>query len=424
MNVKLLLIFTFVFSLCGQAKAEDINDWIVEQLRASLNLRHVDYDKMYAKAMDNHDKVERMLFALAMVDYCDAYALDSLMVTLIDTLLVKGTDSELDGNAAYLLSKKYWMMILQNRYDEIERMACYIDLRWKEDSAWMKRSAHWHRMAEAGKDILPVSIRREKSVVRLAPDNLQGHMCINVDVNQHKDARFMVDTGELSSTILSRKFANQIGARMLPDSTLVSTADDPNIIGSMQLGVVDSLRIDGIVFYNLPIKVSDLAVGQKCDGIIGAPDLIRLGYMELSYDSIVFRFPPPAHERVANFVMNAGDKGDRSISLPYVIDGHKGTFLLDTGANTFMLPPQYAARKEGFFIEIGGQKIWTEGVFEPHDYVPFEDSRSFLGRPILKSFERLCFNFRDAHVDYIRKPNLEYTEYYWGDDTVIINSIE
>lgn len=424
MNSKPLLAFALAIFLSGQIKAEDINDWLAKQLRASLELRYVDYDQMWARAMDNRDNVGRTLFALTIVDYCDAYALDSLMVTLIDTLLVKGTDSELDGNAAYLLSKKYRMMILQNRYDEIERMACYIDQRWKEDSAWMKRSAHWHRMAEAGKDILPVSIRREKSVVRLAPDNLQGHMCINVDVNQHKDARFMVDTGELSSTILSRKFANQTGIHLLPDSTLVSTADNPDSIGCMQHGVVDSLRIDGITFYNLPVKVSDLVVGQDFDGIIGAPDLIRLEYMELSYDSIVFRYPPPAHEEGANFVMNAGFRGDRSISLPYVIDGHKGTFLLDTGANTFMLPPQYAARKEGFFIEIGGQKIWTEGVFEPHDYVPFEDSRSFLGRPILKSFERLCFNFRDAHVDYIRKPNLEYTEYYWGDDTVLINSIE
>ena len=425
MNAKQLLIFAFAFCLSEQTKAEDINDWLAKQLRASLELRYVDYDQMWAKAMDNRDNVGRTLFALTIVDYCDAYALDSLMLSLIDTLLVRGTDSELkDGNAAYLLDKKYRMMILQNKYDEIERMACYVDRRWGEDSTMMRRADQWHRMAEAGKDIPPVSIRREKNVVRLAPDNLHGHMCINADVNRQRNACFMVDTGELSSTILSRRLANQAGIHLLPDSTMVSTADNPDSIGSMQHGVVDSLRIDGITFYNLPVKVSDLVVGQDFDGIIGAPDLIRLEYMELSYDSIVFRYPPPAHEEGANFVMNAGVRGDRSISLPYVIDGYNGTFILDTGANCLMFPPQFTNREEGFFVGIGGTKNWMEGKFEPHDYVPFSDSRSYLGRPILKSFERLCFNFRDAHVDYVRKPDVRQIEYKWDEDTVIINYVE
>ena len=414
-STKLILALTLLFTFAGQTKAEDVNDWITQQLRYSLDLRFVDYDEMYNKAMNN-EKIDRLLYFLTLIDFCDAYGVDSLAVALIDTVLVKGSDEELkDGNAAYLLRKKYFKMLLQNRYDEIERMACYIEGRWLNNSTLMGWASHWHLMAKAGKDIKPVSIRREKNVVRLAPKNLNGHMCIKVDVNQFKDARFIIDTGLLSSTTISRKLAKKIGVRLLPDSVMVSTADDTNIQYYMYHGIVDSLKIDGITFYNLPVKVSDEVVGKSCDGMIGAPDLIRLEYMELSYDSIVFRYPVPENTGEANLVMNAGERGDRSITLPYTIDGHKGSFILDTGTDSFMLPPQYAERKEAFLVEIGGMNIWMEGKFEPHDYVPHMDSRSWLGRPILKSFERLCFNFRDAHVDYILKPDINHTEYHYDE---------
>ncbi len=413
-STKIFLSLILLFTFGGQTKAEDVNDWILEQLNGSINFRHVNYEEMYTKIMDNSAKIARILSAMTFAEYCNAYALDSNTVNIIDIILEKYTDEELKGNnVSYLLDKKYYLMVMQNRYDEIERMACYIDSRWQRDPVMAKKAACWHQVAKEGKGIRPVSIRREKNVVRLAPKNLNGHMCIKVDVNQFKDARFIVDTGLLSSTTISRKLAKKIGARLLPDSVMVSTADDTNIQYYMYHGIVDSLKIDGITFYNLPIKVSDEVVGKSCDGMMGAPDLIRLEYMELSYDSIVFRYPVPENTGEANLVMNAGERGDRSITLPYTIDGHKGSFILDTGTDFFMLPPQYAERKEAFLVEIDGMNIWMDGKFEPHDYVPHMDSRSWLGRPILKSFERLCFNFRDAHVDYILKPDVNHTEYHY-----------
>ena len=412
-STKQILALTLLFTFAGQTKAEDVNDWITQQLRHSLDLRFVDYDEMYNKAMNN-EKIDRLLYFLTLIDFCDAYGVDSLAVALIDTVLVKGSDEELkDGNAAYLLRKKYHKMLLQNRYDEIERMACYIESRWRNNSTLMGWASHWHMMAKAGKDIKPVSIRREKNVVRLAPDTSNGYMMINAVVNQKKDARFMIDTGMMSSTILSRKLANQINVHMLPDSVFFNNAINLDATYSRQLGIVDSLHIEGITFYNLPVWVYDEVKEYECDGIIGSPDLTRLEYMELSPDSIIFRYPVPEGDKTPNFTMGAGIKGERCICLPYIIDGHKSSFILDTGSDSFMFPPQYTGRKEGFFMEIGKMKVWVEGKFKPHDFASHKDSHGILGRPILKSFERLCFNFRDAHVDYILKPDINHTEYHY-----------
>ena len=60
-STKLILALTLLFTFAGQTKAEDVNDWITQQLRYSLDLRFVDYDEMYNKAMNN-EKIDRLLY--------------------------------------------------------------------------------------------------------------------------------------------------------------------------------------------------------------------------------------------------------------------------------------------------------------------------------------------------------------------------
>ena len=109
--------------------------------------------------------------------------------------------------------------------------------------------------------------------------------------------------------------------------------------------------------------------------------------------------------------MNTGSKGERCICLPCNLDGHESSLILDTGSNAFLLPKQYANRKEGFFAEVGGMKMWLEAGMYAHGFVSYPDSRGLWGLPLLWSFERLCFNFRNTHVDYVKKKDVEYTEY-------------
>ena len=345
----------FFCIVCGQIHAQDQNDWLQAQLNASADLRHVDYEEMYVKALQKDMGIDPLIKCLVIIDYCRAYGMDSLAIKMADFVLEKANNQQLEkGIAAYLLDLKYRLALLQNRYDEIEQMACYLDRRWQEDYKLMERASHWHRLAKEGKEIRPVSILRSKNTVSLA---------------------------------------------------------FPDVVYSMQLGVVDSLRIDGIKLCNLPVWVSDETNEYDCVGFIGTPDLFRLGYMELSCDSIVFRYPLPEQKAEANFTMNAGKRGERCICLPCTLDGHDSSFVLDTGSNSFLLPRQYAEHKKGFFAEVGGVRMWLEAGMYAHGFIPFSDSRGFWGQPLLWSFERLCINFRDAHVDYIKKKDVKFTEY-------------
>ncbi len=403
----------FFCIVCGQIHAQDQNDWLQAQLNASADLRHVDYEEMYVKALQKDMGIDPLIKCLVIIDYCRAYGMDSLAIKMADFVLEKANNQQLEkGIAAYLLDLKYRLALLQNRYDEIEQMACYLDRRWQEDYKLMERASHWHRLAKEGKEIRPVSILRSKNTVSLAFEkDSAGHICFDANVNQVKNRRFILDTGMMSSTILFRKYARQIAVRLLPDSIKAISATYPDVVYSMQLGVVDSLRIDGIKLCNLPVWVSDETNEYDCVGFIGTPDLFRLGYMELSCDSIVFRYPLPEQKAEANFTMNAGKRGERCICLPCTLDGHDSSFVLDTGSNSFLLPRQYAEHKKGFFAEVGGVRMWLEAGMYAHGFIPFSDSRGFWGQPLLWSFERLCINFRDAHVDYIKKKDVKFTEY-------------
>lgn len=412
-QVSWKFIWMCLLFVCGQTNAQNVNDWLQAQLNASADLRHVDYDEMYAKAMQKGKDVDPLLRCLVVTDYCRAYGLDSLAIVMADFVLDNATNQQIEkGIAAYLLDLKYRLALLQNRYDEIERMACYVDRRWQEHPKMTEKASHWHRLATAAKDVGPVSIQRSKNTVSLSfeRDSVK-HICIRADVNQTKNQRFIIDTGMMSSTILFRKYACQMGVRLLPDSVKGSSATKPDIVYNMQLGIIDSLRIDGIKFCNLPVWVSDEKEEYDCVGFIGTPDLFRLEYMELSHENIVFRYPLPKKNEEANFTMNAGFRGERCICLPCTLDGHKSSLILDTGSNIFLLPQQYAERTEGFFAEIGGMKMWLEAGMYAHYFVPHADSRGFWGQPLLGAFERLCFNFRDAHVDYIKKKDVKFTEY-------------
>ncbi len=410
---KTILSFILAIVATLTATAQDINAWLQEQLNASADLRHVDYDEMYEKALQKGKGVDPLIRSLVVIDYCRAYGLDSLAIEMADFLLEKASNEQMErGIAAYLLDMKYRLALLQNRYDEIQRMASYINRRWRSNQKLMHRAGRWHRLAEEGKDVAPVRIVRSKDIVSLPFDrDSVGHVCVYGNVNKTEKQRFIIDTGMMSSTILFRKYVQKMGVRLLPDSIRASSATHPDVVYSMQLGIIDSLRIDGIKFCNLPVWVSDEAEEYDCVGFIGSPDLVRLEYMELSRDSLVFRYPLPKKKGEANFTMNPGARGERCICLPCTIDGHKSSLVLDTGSNSFLLPQQYAERTTGFFVEVGGMKMWLEAGMETHGFVPHTDSRGFWGQPLLWSFERLCFNFRDAHVDYVKKKDVEYTEY-------------
>ena len=355
--MKQTLIILLLFScICTHTCAQDMNDWLLEQIMASSELRHVNYQDMYDKAFQEGSKVNPLVKALVVIDYCRAYGLDSLTTKMIDYVLGTEKSQLLDKSVAtYLFDTKFKLMLLQNRYDEIERMASIIDLHWNGNPQLEDWAVRWHQLANKGRYIAPVSIRRERDTVGIAFNkDIHGFMRVDADINQSKKRHLIIDTGLLTSSMLYRDFAEQAGVRLLPFSTTGSSASHPE----------DVFSVRSISSSYLP--------------------------------------PLPTDHAEANFTMNAGSKGERCICLPCTIDGEKSSFILDTGSNTFLLPAQYLQQTKEIPVGIGEKEFMMTGSM-CHAFVAKADSKGFWGRPLLNMFERLCFNFRDAHVEYVDK---------------------
>ena len=212
-----------------------MNDWLLEQIMASSELRHVNYQDMYDKAFQEGSKVNPLVKALVVIDYCRAYGLDSLTTKMIDYVLGTEKSQLLDKSVAtYLFDTKFKLMLLQNRYDEIERMASIIDLHWNGNPQLEDWAVRWHQLANKGRYIAPVSIRRERDTVGIAFNkDIHGFMRVYADINQSKKRHLIIDTGLLTSSMLYRDFAEQAGVRLLPFSTTGSSASHPEDVFSL-----------------------------------------------------------------------------------------------------------------------------------------------------------------------------------------------
>ena len=413
-----ILVLTCVLIFSPSIQAQDINDWFQEQLIASSELRHVDFDYNYKIALfakkKHKKKMDPLLRSLVILDCERAWGYDSLTVSVIDQILMKTPKFRLDqGLALSLFYLKYKCLFLHNKYHEIEQMTDYMEQHFAENEKLRLQAGHWRRIAQAGRGVGPVEIHRSKEVVGvgLSHDSLD-HLYIEANLNQAKNRRLIVDTGLMSSSVLFKDFAEQIGVRMLPDSTHATSATHPDVRYTMQLGILDSLRINGILIKNLPVWVSDEKNEYDCDGFIGTPDLARLEYMEFTRDSLVFRYPIPEPRSKTQFTMNAGANGDRCICIPYKINGRNSSFLLDTGTNGFILPQQYVSMNN-VFVEIGGMQIGVGNqMMSAHGFLPYQDSCGFIGTPLLYAFERLCLNFRECNVEFVKKEDGNFIGLY------------
>ena len=78
---KIILSFILAIVATLTATAQDINAWLQEQLNASADLRHVDYDEMYEKALQ-----KGICRKLQDLDYFKSFRLDPFTVDWNDEI--------------------------------------------------------------------------------------------------------------------------------------------------------------------------------------------------------------------------------------------------------------------------------------------------------------------------------------------------
>ena len=82
--IRRFLWVCFFCIVCGQTHAQDQNAWLQAQLNASADLRHVDYEEMYVKALQKDMGIDPLIKCLVIIDYCRAYGMDSLAIKMAD----------------------------------------------------------------------------------------------------------------------------------------------------------------------------------------------------------------------------------------------------------------------------------------------------------------------------------------------------
>ena len=388
--------------------AQDVNDYLFDRLIASWQCRQVDYEEMIDVVLNKKDSLDSYLRGLALVEILRSEGDDSMTIKMIDKLFELYDDSRIAGMREYLLDTKVRLLIHENNYDEIGKTANYVAERWPDNAEMQQWATRYKKLAEAAKDIRPVIIKWEKNESRLAAnknltyqnDNLP-FMTFHAKFNGVESNKLMMDTGLMTNMNITKSFADKIGVRLLPDSIQMRSANQYEKVFNMQLGILDSFQLGNIIIYNLPIYVSDEDEQYGNIGVLGTPDLARFGYIELTEDSLIVK-KQSHHEGVEpNFTMNPGTTGTKCICLPCICQGRPSRFILDTGSNSFLIPE--GDKTSEIIAQVGGQNLEIVAGLYSHPLVEKHDAIGYWGLPILWALDRICLDFKHAHVDFIRK---------------------
>ena len=412
--MKKIAFCLFLFLNTTMMLAQDLNEYLLDRLTASWQCRQVDYEDMTNVVLNNKDNLDSYLRGLAFVEIMRSEGNDSMTIKMIDKLFELYNDSRIAGMRDYLLDTKKRLLLLDNRYNEISEMANYVGKRWPDDADMQQWVIRHKRLADAAKDIKPVILKWGKNESRLAANkNLTYQndslpfMTFNAKFNGVETDKLFMDTGLMTSMNIMRSFADKIGVRLLPDSLQMRSANRYGKVFNLQLGILDSLQLGNVIIYNLPVYISDEEDQYGNIGVIGAPDLARFGYVELTADSLILKKQSGYEEKESNFTMNPGIKGTKCICLPCICQGRTSKFILDTGSNSFLIPE--GDNTAEIVAQVGEQNLEIAAGMYSHPLVEEHDAIGFWGIPILWALDRICLDFKHTHVDFIRRKGVSNT---------------
>ncbi|MEW6620015.1 MAG: aspartyl protease family protein [bacterium] len=165
----------------------------------------------------------------------------------------------------------------------------------------------------------------------------KGIPIVKGSINGSKELSFIVDTGA-QMTVLSSEMANKLKIKPLVSGSKGAGAGGEF---SVDLGVIDSLRLGDVIVRNVPVTIIDskeltfklfgLLTIFKIDGVIGLP---LLKQFDVTFDykgkRLILDIPQKTEEP-SSFEGNFYLVRDK-IMLPVGINGIEGfTFMLDTG---------------------------------------------------------------------------------------------
>ena len=148
--------------------AQSLNDYLFDRLTASWQCRQVDYEEMIDVVLEKKDSLDSYLRGLAFVEIMRSEGNDSMTIKMIDKLFDLYDDSRIAGMRNYLLDTKVRLLILNNRYAEVGKIADYVAKRWPQDSDLQQWTIRHKRLAEEARDFKPVIVKWAMDESKLA----------------------------------------------------------------------------------------------------------------------------------------------------------------------------------------------------------------------------------------------------------------
>lgn len=246
-----------------------------------------------------------------------------------------------------------------------------------------------------------------------------------------KEYRFIFDTGA-GSTFVSQRFADEIGVRIISDSTMINNSMEGGAYGKS--GIIDSMNIGDITFKNPILTISPLnpAVDSvyQVDAVLGADFMRLVGEVNIypHQGKIVFpvkQTPLPStgknmlllnggmrlrlysgKERL-NFVFDTGNVRGDLFNAYYAKhkeriekEGVKDTILV--GGFGFV-DNREILRLKSVPMRIGDTSFYMESIsveFDGNDQgIDKTGEDGALGMDFIQLFGKIVINFKDMFVD-------------------------
>ena len=345
------------------------------------------------------------------------------MEALTDSLLFHTSRNEIDGNfAAFYLNKKAQAYLFNGKYKELEKWLDKVSAHWKDAPQIVPLKQHFQNICQAAEGIGPVRISRpQKNVcIPLVQDPDMGNFDhirqMEITLNG-RDTRFIsMDTGNPNSIILGKEFATKAGVRLLPDTIPCTLIHITNIPIPIQRGVTDSLSFGGITYYNLPVWVTLTENPVIRNGILGTPELLRLGKVEISPDKLVI--PVKEEDAQTKSAPNFHIKtvSGAAVYLPMRYHGKDYQFILDTGADLSTLNISKNEEETNPTLNFNGKDY--QGIQTYFNTTKKETDRSgILGISFVEQCYPVCIDFNSMQLSFNNPRKLVNSSFlltYWN----------
>lgn len=398
-------------------------DSVARMVENSMSGKYVDY-KLMKRASDSlESQFPKYFIQMARLEIAEAWNQPEVVEALTDSLLFHTSRNEIDGNfAAFYLNKKAQAYLFNGKYKELEKWLNKVSAHWKDAPQIVPLKQHFQNICQAAEGIGPVRISRpQKNVcIPLVQDPDMGNFDhirqMEITLNG-RDTRFIsMDTGNPSSIILGKEFATKAGVRLLPETTPCTLRHITNIPIPIQRGVIDSLSFGGITYYNLPVWVTLTENPVIRNGILGTPELLRLGKVEISPDKLVI--PVKEEDARTKSAPNFHIKtvSGAAVYLPMRYHGKDYQFILDTGADLSTLNISKNEEETNPTLNFNGKDY--QGIQTYFNTTKKETDRSgILGISFVEQCYPVCIDFNSMQLSFNNPRKLVNSSFlltYWN----------